>query len=49
MIMVYKIMTGKIRINREDLFILNEMESRGHSRKICKIESASKFRSTSQP
>ena len=41
MIMVYKIMTGKIRIKREDLFTLNERESRGHSLKICKNKRAS--------
>ena len=36
MIMVYKIMTDKIRIKREDLFILNGRESLGYSLKICK-------------
>ena len=41
MIMVYKMMTGKIRIKREDLFTLDERESRGHSLKICKNKRAS--------
>ena len=36
-------MTGKIRIKREDLFTLNERESRGHSLKICKNKRASKI------
>ena len=43
MIMIYKIIAGKIRINREDLFTLNERESRGHSLKICKNKRASKL------
>ena len=43
MIMVCKIMTGKIRIKREDLFTLNERESWGHSLKICKNKRASKL------
>ena len=42
MIMVYKIMTGKININSEDLFTSNERESRGHSLKIAKNKRASK-------
>ena len=40
MIMVYKIMRGKIRLKREDLFTLNERESRGQSLKICKQKRA---------
>ena len=43
MIMVYKMMTGKIRIKRGDLFTLNEREYRGHSPKICKNKRASKL------
>ena len=41
--MAYKIMTGKIWINREHLFTLNERASRRHSLKICKNKRASKL------
>ena len=34
MIMYYKIMTGKVEINRRDLFTLNQHNTRGHRFKI---------------
>ena len=36
MILYYKIMTGKVEINRDDLFTLNQHSARGHRFKIQK-------------
>ena len=43
MIMYYKIMTGKVEINRDELFTLNQHSTRGHRFKIQKTQRATKL------
>ena len=41
--MYYKIMTGKVEINRDELFTLNQHSTRGHRLKIQKTQRATKL------
>ena len=43
MFMYYKIMTGKVEINRDKLFTLNQHSTRGHRFKIQKTQRATKL------
>ena len=43
LIMYYKIMTGKVEINRDELFTLNQHSTRGHRFKIQKTQRATKL------
>ena len=43
MIMYYKIMTGKVEINRDELFTLNQHSTRGHRFKIQKTQRTTKL------
>ena len=43
MIMYYKLMTGKVEINRDELFTLNQHSTRGHSFKNTAHHKASEM------